>query len=117
MVDPLDPTALAARRATQRAQWLLEDELLTTALARQQTLLEGQLLWREPRCRECADRQGDGEERSAAEWETCKGCGVVHWCSEVHATAGKEGHSVFKGEDGRTQVRARSLRSLSFAPS
>lgn len=80
--------------------WMLEDQLIEAALGRPPTVLEGQLLYREPRCAVCYDREIDGD---ANKMTTCGGCRVVVWCSE-HAGDGAEGHTGSKGPDGRTQV-------------
>ncbi|ORY79805.1 hypothetical protein BCR35DRAFT_304642 [Leucosporidium creatinivorum] len=111
------PSALSARRETHRSQFLLEDELLTAALGRDQTVLEGQLLWREPRCRECGDREGEVETREGAGekegeakgWRFCGGCKVVQWCCGEHEKLGSEGHREVKGADGRSQCETLQL--------
>ena len=115
-----------ARRETHRAQWLLEDELLTTALGRPATALEGKLLYREPRCGVCWDREADVEERGEGGWRVCGGCRVMAYCGEEHEREGLKGHSEVQGEDGRTQVcfrcacggwSADHVRRLSARPS
>lgn len=104
------PDALASRRQTHKAQFLLEDELLATALNRQPTMLESQLLWKEPRCAVCGDREADVEARQGADepgvkgWTTCSHCGVYHTCSHQHQELGRDDHLNAKDEDGRTQV-------------
>lgn len=93
---------------------MLEDDLLATALKRQPNTLEARLLYREPRCGLCWDRECDVEAREGVEeaggegrgWRLCGGCRVMPWCSRVHEEEGREEHAVMKGEDGRTQVSA-----------
>lgn len=102
---------LASRRETHRAQWLLEDELLATALKRAPTTLEARLLYREPRCGVCWDRECDVEAREGGDegargWRLCGTCRVMVYCCAAHEAEGKEEHTVARGEDGRTQCEA-----------
>ncbi|KAM0751256.1 hypothetical protein T439DRAFT_380249 [Meredithblackwellia eburnea MCA 4105] len=55
--------SLDNRRETQRSMWLLEDDLLRAAMGNKITKVHEALLWREPRCGVCWDREGDVEKR------------------------------------------------------
>ena len=97
------------RRRIQRKVWLSEDELLETALKRQATMLESKLLWREPRCLVCWDREFDVEKRKeegekSDTWRVCKSCKVVGFCSKDHEELAKKVHFEIKDVEGRYQV-------------
>ncbi|GAA6011602.1 hypothetical protein JCM11491_004701 [Sporobolomyces phaffii] len=137
-VDPPDPVVLVQgddepqwwtkRRDVQRKVWLTEDELLETALKRQPTMLESKLLWREPRCAICSDRECDVEQRppppratttststtdsanqNGGGWTVCRACHVVAFCSRKHEQSAHETHRLIKDVDGRTQCEAVQL--------
>ncbi|GAA5974312.1 hypothetical protein JCM21900_001737 [Sporobolomyces salmonicolor] len=112
---PLQPSAsIPKRRELQRKQWLLEDDLLQAALKRDPTPLEAKLLWREPRCGMCWDREADVEARKEnsgfrSGWRVCKGCRVTAWCCDEHEAVGRERHLEAKDEDGRSQCQTVQL--------
>ncbi|GAA5947378.1 hypothetical protein JCM3765_001649 [Sporobolomyces pararoseus] len=98
------------RRQVQRKVWLTEDELLTTALKRQATMLESKLLWREPRCLVCWDREFDVEKRKGEKsWRVCKSCKVVGFCSKDHEEFAKKVHFEVKDVEGRSQCESIQL--------
>ncbi|GAA5998648.1 hypothetical protein JCM5350_006023 [Sporobolomyces pararoseus] len=102
------------RRRIQRKVWLSEDELLETALKRQATMLESKLLWREPRCLICWDREFDVEKRKeegekSDSWRVCKSCKVVGFCSKDHEELAKKVHFEIKDVEGRSQCESIQL--------
>ncbi|GAA5882542.1 hypothetical protein JCM16303_002035 [Sporobolomyces ruberrimus] len=99
------------RRAIQRKVWLTEDELLELALKRQATMLESKLLWREPRCIVCWDRECDVEKRKDGfeGWKVCKGCRVVGFCGKEHEEVAKRTHLEVFDAEGRSQCEAIKL--------
>ncbi|SCZ96972.1 BZ3500_MvSof-1268-A1-R1_Chr4-2g06903 [Microbotryum saponariae] len=105
--------SISDRRQTHRAQFALEDELMAAALKRQPTMLESKLLWREPRCAVCWDREADVEGRDSEHegdsWRVCPKCRIMPWCSEWHEKGTKEEHLQIKGDDGKTQCETFQL--------
>lgn len=75
---------------------------MTVGLKREMTKLESLLLYREPRCGVCGDRECDNLVRGEG-WVSCGDCRVAWFC-ESHEELGKEGHSKVVQADGRTQV-------------
>ncbi|GAA5904100.1 zinc finger MYND domain-containing protein [Sporobolomyces salmoneus] len=110
-----EPQAIRQRRQIQRKTWLTEDELLETALKRQATMLESKLLWREPRCSVCWDREYDVEKRAGKDsgvkstWKVCKGCRVVGFCGKEHEDLGEKAHRETRDAEGRNQCESIQL--------
>jgi len=120
---PFDPTSISnqgeisKRRTVQRKTWLTEDELLETALKRQATMLESKLLWREPRCQVCWEREYDVEKRKLQDeksWRICKACRVVGFCGKEHAELARKAHYEVKDVEGRSQVSSRLSAVVDF---
>ncbi|GAA5931631.1 uncharacterized protein JCM15063_001521 [Sporobolomyces koalae] len=121
----LETTHLARRRVLQRKLWLTEDELLETALKRPATMLESKLLWREPRCFVCWDRECDverrpvpnepkiqeivHEEQDANRWRLCSGCRVIGFCGQAHEDFARQQHRHVRDVEGRTHCETIQL--------
>ncbi|KAL8279088.1 hypothetical protein RQP46_008546 [Phenoliferia psychrophenolica] len=134
LYDLTSASSIHDRRETHRAQWLLEDDLLDAGMGSNGSGSEGQLLWREPRCAVCWDREGDVERREGEEgvkaadgwkeevkgegeveenktkgWRTCPDCAVVPWCGSVHEDMDRAKHSKVVGPYGFTQCQTIQL--------
>ena len=136
LYDLTSAASIHDRRETQRAQWMLEDDLLDAGMGSKDSGSEGQLLWREPRCGVCWDREGDVERREGEDgvkadgwteevkaegeveetktkgWRTCPDCSIVPWCGSVHEDMDRAKHSKVVGPYGFTEVCSAPI----FAP-
>lgn len=104
---PSQSDEIAELRHAARSTYMLESELLSTALGREPSLAESRLVYRELRCTVCWRL-----ETPETSWSMCGGCRLVGYCSEAHRLHGSTEH-LAPGRDGRSVVGPPSRHSHS----